>query len=185
MDLVMLPGGVETAAGDGLLVSDQVAFTALFERHAEQVWNFAYRLTGSWAEADETLSVVFLTAWRRRREMRLVDGSALPWLYVVTTNVSRSERRRLARLFQALPRLLVRDSPDHAERIVERDAAADRLARVLAEVGRLPRTQREAVQLCLLGGTSVADAAKALGISEHGVRTRLNRARARLAKAED
>ena len=65
------------------------AFTILYERHAEAVWNYAYRLTASWSEADDLLSVVFLTAWRRRRDLRLVHGSALPWLYVVTTNVSR------------------------------------------------------------------------------------------------
>ena len=172
---------VPDSAGDlSMLAEDQAAFTKLYEQHAEQVWNFAYRLTGSWTEADELLSSVFLTAWRRRRDMRLVSGTALPWLYVVTTNVCRGERRRLARLFRAMPRLLVRDVPDHADRVAERDAAADRLAAVLAAVDELPRALRESVQLCLLGGVSVEDAAQILGITVHSVRSRLNRARARL-----
>lgn len=156
------------------------AFTVLYERHAEAVWNFAYRLTASWSEADDLLSVVFLTAWRRRRDMRLVHGSALPWLYVVATNVCRGERRRLARLFRAMPRLLAPDTPDHAERLAEHDAAERRLRRVLAAIHHLPRTEREAVQLCLLGGTPVEDAAAMWGISASSVHSRLTRARARL-----
>lgn len=163
-----------------VMADDHRTFTELFERHAEAVWNYAYRLTGSWAEADDLLSVVFLTAWRRRRDLRLVRGSALPWLYVVTGNVCRSERRRLARLLQALPRLLVRDSTDHADRLAEQDAASHRLRLVLAAIDDLPRSQREAVRLCLLGGTPVEDAARILGITAHSVNSRLHRARTRL-----
>jgi RNA polymerase sigma-70 factor (ECF subfamily) len=98
----------------------------------------------------------------------------------VTTNVCRSERRRLARLFRALPRLLHPDTPDHAERVAEDAAAGQRLRRVLAAVERLPRAEREAVQLCLLGGTPVEDAAAMWGISSSGVHSRLTRARIRL-----
>ncbi|WP_306204530.1 RNA polymerase sigma factor [Actinoplanes sp. RD1] len=156
------------------------AFTILYERHAEAVWNYAYRLTASWSDADDLLSVVFLTAWRRRRDLRLVHGSALPWLYVVTVNVCRGERRRLARLWRALPRLLGPDTPDHAERLVEQDTAGRRLRRVLAAVDRLPRAEREAVQLCLLGDTPVEDAAAMWGISPSSVHSRLTRARTRL-----
>jgi RNA polymerase sigma factor (sigma-70 family) len=185
-DVVVHPGvtPAASAADDELwpliTAGHHGAFTILYERHAEAVWNYAYRLTASWNEADDLLSVVFLTAWRRRRDLRLAHGSALPWLYVVTTNVCRGERRRLARLFRALPRLLAPDTPDHAERLAEHDAAGDRLRRVLAAVGRLPRAEREAVQLCLLGGTPVEDAAALWGIAASSVHSRLARARARL-----
>ncbi|WP_305787894.1 RNA polymerase sigma factor [Symbioplanes lichenis] len=173
----------DAALRDAILAGDRVAFTELYEQHGEKVWNYAYRLTGSWTEADELLSVVFLTAWRRRQDLRLVHGSALPWLYVVTGNVCRSERRRAARLFKALPRLLTREAPDHAERVVERDAASLRLTRVLAAVDQLPHALREAVQLCLLGGTPAEDAAQILGITVHSVQSRLSRARARLQRS--
>jgi RNA polymerase sigma-70 factor, ECF subfamily len=159
MDVTPLDGGgnlaappdvSDTALSGSVRAGDHAAFTELYERHAEAVWNFAYRLTGSWSEADDLLSAVFLTAWRRRRDIRLVRDSALPWLFVVTSNVCRSERRRLARLFRALPRLLSGEVPDHAEQVADRDAATERLTRVLAAVERLPRSEREAVRLCLL-----------------------------------
>jgi RNA polymerase sigma-70 factor (ECF subfamily) len=160
---------------------DHQAFTELFERHAQSVWNYAYRLTASWSAAEDLLATTFMTAWRRRREVRLVRESALPWLYTVTGNLSRGERRRLGRFLRIAPKLATAGSaPDHAEQYSRDSAARDRLARVLAAIEHLPRGEREAVKVCLLGGTSAADAAVLFGISEVAVRSRLSRARARL-----
>lgn len=164
-----------------IAADDHQAFTELFERHAQAIWNYAYRLTASWSAAEDLLATAFLTAWRRRREVRLVRDSALPWLYTVTGNVCRAERRRLGRFLRVVPRLVRPDAaPDHAERMAEDSAARDRLRRVLAAIDRLPRGEREAVKVCLLGDTSAADAAELFGISEASVRSRLSRARARL-----
>ena len=35
---------------------DKAAFAALFDRHAEAVWNHAYRLTASWSLAEDLTS---------------------------------------------------------------------------------------------------------------------------------
>jgi RNA polymerase sigma-70 factor (ECF subfamily) len=164
-----------------IAVDDHQAFTELYERHAAAVWNHAYRLTGSWPAADDLLAQAFLEVWRRRASVQLIRESALPWLYAVTANVCRSERRRLGRFLRIAPKL-VRDelTPDHAERIAQDNAASQRLATVIAAVARLPRGQREVVQLCLLGEVSTAEAAELFGICEASVRSRLSRARARL-----
>src|SRR5690606_11322289 len=44
---------------------DPSAFGALFERHADAVYNHCFRRTGSWEAAEDLTSVVFLEAWRR------------------------------------------------------------------------------------------------------------------------
>src|SRR3954471_6806527 len=59
---------------------NKAAFGELFERHAQAVWNHAYRLTGSWSLAEDLTSVTFMTAWRKLNEVTLVRDSALPWL---------------------------------------------------------------------------------------------------------
>ncbi|MBY8847423.1 RNA polymerase sigma factor [Saccharothrix longispora] len=157
------------------------AFTALFERHAEAVWNYAYRLTASWSSADDLLSATFLTAWRLRSRVVLARDSARPWLFTVTANLARDERRAGARLVRLLRRLGAREpQADHAEGVADSDVAARRLRRVLAAVERLPRAEREITRLCLLGGMSAADASRLLGITEATVRSRVSRARARL-----
>jgi RNA polymerase sigma factor (sigma-70 family) len=162
---------------------DHDAFTRLYERHAQAVWNHAYRLTASWTAADDLLAQAFLAVWGTRSKVRLVRDSALPWLYAVTGNECRNEHRRLGRFRRIAPRLAGNEStPDHAEKIVQDDATGQRLARVIAAVARLPRGEREAVEMCLLGTTSTADAAALFGISETSVRSRLSRARTRLQK---
>ena len=166
-----------------IAAGDHQAFTELFERHAQAVWNHAYRLTASWATADDLLAQAFLKVWRHRADVRLVRDSALPWLYTVTANVCREERRRSGRFLRIVPKLAGSDTtPDHADRIAEHDAAQHRLAKVVEAIARLPRGEREAVELCLIGGTSTADAAELFGITETSVRSRLSRARTRLQR---
>jgi RNA polymerase sigma-70 factor (ECF subfamily) len=160
---------------------DETAFVELFERHAEAVWNHAYRLSGSRTGAEDLASATFLTAWRRRAEVTLVRDSALPWLYTVAANLARSEYRSATRFGRAVRRLEVVESvADHADAVAGRIDDDRRLRAVLAEVRRLPRAEREAVELCLLGELSTADAAELLGVAEVSVRARISRARARL-----
>ncbi|MCZ7418256.1 MULTISPECIES: sigma-70 family RNA polymerase sigma factor [unclassified Micromonospora] len=165
------------------VAGDEVRFALLFDRYARTVYNHAFRLTGSWSLAEDVTQSAFLVAWRRRDDARLVDGSILPWLLVITTNTARGEARSARRW-----RALLRRIP--LERATERDVAEDAVGRVdderrmrviLAAVRRLPRAEREAVALCLWAGVSYADAAAALDISESSVRSRVSRARARLA----
>jgi RNA polymerase sigma-70 factor (ECF subfamily) len=160
---------------------DRTAFGTLFERHVEAVWNHAYRLTASWSQAEDLTSATFLVAWRKCSDVRLVRDSALPWLYTVAGNLARDEHRGSTRFLRALRR--VPDDPvtaDHADDVAHRVDGDRRTARVLRAVRALPRAEREAVELCLLGEVPTADAAELLGLAEVSVRSRLSRARARL-----
>jgi RNA polymerase sigma-70 factor, ECF subfamily len=160
---------------------DHDAFAELFERHVEAVWNQAYRLTGSWSRAEDLASATFLTAWRKRAEVLLVRDSALPWLYTVAANLARSEFRSANRFLRAVSRLPVVESvDDHADRVAGRIDDDRRLREVLDAIRRLPRSEREAIELCLLGELSTADAAELLGIAEVSIRSRISRGRSRL-----
>jgi len=161
--------------------ADDAAFGELYDRHAEAVWNYAYRLTASWSDAEDLTSGTFLTAWRRRAEVTLVHRSALPWLYTVAGNLARSEFRRTTRFQRLLRRVPLDDTVrDHADHVVSTVDDDRELRRVLAVVRGLPKAEREAVELCLLGEVSTAEAAQVLGIAEASVRSRISRARAHL-----
>lgn len=125
---------------------------APFDRHSRAVYNHAFRLTGSWSLAEEITQLTFVTAWQRRDGIRLVDGSPLPWLLVTADDVA-------GRL-------------DDERRMRE----------VLAAVRELPGAEREAVALCLWSGVGCPEAAAVLGTTETAVRSRVSRARARLAR---
>ncbi|MBW6439707.1 RNA polymerase sigma factor [Actinoplanes hulinensis] len=162
---------------------DSDDFEAVFDRCSRAVYNHAFRLTGSWSVAEDVTQAVFLTAWRRRAEVRLVDGSPLPWLLVTASHHVRSEQRALTRwrnrLFRAPADEILADPADDVAGRLDDER---RMREVLAAVRRLPRAEREAVALCLWSGVSYSEAAAVLGVAESTVRSRVSRARARLSR---
>jgi len=160
---------------------DEAAFAELYDRHAEAVWNHAYRLTASWATAEDLTSSTFLTAWRRRHEVTLVRDSALPWLFQVAGNLAHGEFRRRTRFRRLLRRVPVDDAVhDHADHVADSLDGDRRLRAVLRAVAMLPVSEREAVELVLIGELPVAEAAAVLGLAESSVRSRISRARSKL-----
>lgn len=159
------------------------AFGLLYERHARSIYNYLFRRCGDWSVAEDLTSVVFLEAYRRRADARIVEGKVLPWLYGVATNVVRNQRRSLRRYSEALERL----PPPDAELGVA-GLAADRIdaeremRRVLTALHQLPESDKDVLSLCLWSELSYEDAAAALGIPVGTVRSRLSRARARLVE---
>jgi RNA polymerase sigma factor (sigma-70 family) len=163
-------------AGDG------AAFGALFDRYAKAVYNHCFRLTASWAAAEDHTQSTFLLAWRKRGQVRLRNESALPWLLAVATNVVRNDRRSAVRRRLLSGRVPVEQPvPDHADDVAGRIDDEQRMAALLEAVRKLPRAQREALALCVWSGVSYADAAAQLGIAEVSVRARVSKAKARLA----
>ncbi|XVV02812.1 RNA polymerase sigma factor [Actinosynnema sp. CA-248983] len=167
----------QAAAGSGH------AFGVLFDRHAKAVYNHCFRLTASWAAAEDHLQATFLLAWRKRDRLRLDRDSALPWLLAVATNVVRGDRRSAARRLRLFHRVPVEDRvPDHADLVAERVDDQHRMRQLLEAVNRLPRSEREALAMCVWSGVSYADAANVLGIAEVSVRSRVSKAKARLTR---
>lgn len=163
---------------------DQAAFGALFERHANAIYNYCFRRVGEWSTAEDLLSIVFLEAWRRRGK-DLQPGKVLPWLYGIATNVARNERRSQTRYAAALSRMpACRADPSFAELA---DANLDderQMQRVLALVRALPKQEQDVFALCGWSELSYEDAAIALDVPVGTVRSRLSRARARLRELE-
>jgi RNA polymerase sigma-70 factor, ECF subfamily len=169
-----------TTDGDLWQRGDETSFGELFERHVQSVWNYCYRMTASHSVAEDVSAETFCIAWRRRDSMTLVNDNALPWLYTVAANLCRNEFRRSTRFMRVLRRVPLEEVPDHADRVADQLAGEQRLREVLAAVGRLPKAQRQVVELCLLGDVSMQDAAELLGLAESTVRAHVSRARTRL-----
>jgi RNA polymerase sigma factor (sigma-70 family) len=160
------------------------AFGQLFDRHSRAVYNHCFRLTASWSAAEDLTSTTFLLAWRQRDRMRLARDSLRPWLLAVATNAVRTERRSVGRRLRLAARAPTEPpAADHADDVAGRIDDERRMASVLAELRKLPRSEQEAVALCLWSGLSYAEAAVALGIAEASVRSRVSRARSRLRAA--
>jgi RNA polymerase sigma factor (sigma-70 family) len=157
------------------------AFGVVFDRHAKAIYNHCFRRVASWEAAEDLMSVTFLEAWRLRGRARMVDGSVLPWLYGIATNVCRNQRRSHWRYRRLLSRLNADvAAPDHAADVASRIDDERRMAEVRVAIRQLPRGEREVVELVLWAGLDYASAAVALDIPIGTVRSRLSRARNRL-----
>jgi RNA polymerase sigma factor (sigma-70 family) len=180
---VVAIGGDEQELVDGLHDDDPGALATLFDRYGDRIHNHCFRHLADWAEAEDATSSVFLEVWRHRRRVRLHDGSALPWLYGVATNVCRNagrSRRRYQRAVARLPRPTA--EADHAEAVTDRVGSEARMRAVLAQVEALPEHEREVLGLVAWAGLSYEQAAVALDVPVGTVRSRLSRARARLTQ---
>lgn len=161
---------------------DADAFGLLFERHGGRIHGYALRRTADPATAEDVTAVVFLEAWRRRHDVTLHQASALPWLYGVAANVIGKWHRGRRRHTAALERLahIAPRSPALVERQAE---AAAEAADVLDRLRRLPRRERDVLVLSVWEGLTHSEIAIALDTNVGTVKSRLSRARARLAPA--
>lgn len=165
-----------------VLAGDGRAFGELWDRHRDRVFRHSHRLLDHHADAEDATAIAFLELWRRRGDARIVDGSILPWLLVVATNVARNATRSRRRYRELLARLpLPEPARDAAELVAERTDARQRLA----AFGRLSTADQQIIALVAFGDLSIEDAAAALDISHGAAKTRLSRARARMEAAHE
>ncbi|MYT73227.1 MULTISPECIES: RNA polymerase sigma factor [unclassified Streptomyces] len=162
------------------------AFAELYEQCARPVYQHALRLTGDWSTAEDIMSETFLTAWRGRERLHTEGGSLRPWLLGIAThkaeNARRGRRRRIAFLARRREPEVVADfAPEIAARLDD----ARRLDAVQDSLDRLRRPEREVLTLCVWSGLDYQQTAEALGIPVGTVRSRLSRARAKLARFAD
>ena len=159
---------------------DTAAFGTIFERHATTVYNYCFRRTGNWAQAEELTAIVFLEAWRRRTQVQLERDEAIPWLLGVATNVLRNLRRSQRRHRAALERLPRERVADFAADVDARLDDERQMRATLRALDKLSRSDQDVLALCVWEELPYEQAALALGIPVGTVRSRLSRARARL-----
>lgn len=168
-EAVAQPGRVSDAClVSGARSGDPGSYDALYRRHREGVARTAYLLVRDRHLAQDVAQEAFLIGWRdlgRLRDPRLFRA----WVTGVAVNLSRRAVRR----------------PVHPPpgRIADPGGELDRDIAVRDAVAALPRRLREAVVLRFYGGFTEAEMAAALRVPAGTVKSRLARARARLAEA--
>jgi RNA polymerase sigma factor (sigma-70 family) len=162
---------------------DSAAFATLYDRHRDRVFGQALRWTRSGHDAEDILALVFLEAWRRRAAVRVVETTILPWLLVTTNHVAQNADRASRRHRIALAKLPAQeDEADHSTRVLDDLDTDSASARVRAAFARLRPREQDVLTLCVVHEYSLAQAAEALGVPVGTVKSRLSRAKARLAQ---
>lgn len=151
---------------------DEFALAELFDRHEPRLFRHAVRLLSSREDAKDAVSVAFFELWRKRESVRVVDGSPLPWLLTTVAFAARNLERSGRRYRALLDRAPVVEEFAHP--------ASHDESGVLAALKRLPVKEQSVLVLTVLEGYPERVAAEALGIPVGTVKSRLNRAKAKL-----
>lgn len=156
---------------------DPAAFAALVRRHGPMVLAVCRRVTGNLPDAEDAFQAAFLVLARSAASVRKPDrlGS---WLYGVAVKVAGRARRTALR--RARRETTVAAFPDVPA--PEPAPPLDAGPALHEELAALPALHREPIVLCDLQGLSRADAAKALGVAEGTLSSRLANGRKRLAE---
>ncbi|WP_327087939.1 RNA polymerase sigma factor [Nonomuraea sp. NBC_01738] len=159
------------------------AFGAVFDAHFPEILRYIGRRVGADA-AEDLAAETFLIAFKRRAVFDASLGEVRPWLYGIATNLVRRHRRTELRYYRALMRAgPPLDDGGHDERVVDRlgaEVAVGEVARLLAG---LPAGERDVVLLVAYGRLSYGEVARALGVAEGTVASRLSRARTKMREA--
>jgi len=138
---------------------------------------FARSLGASLDDTDDLVQETMVKAWANRH--RFIPGTNLrTWLFTILRNTSFTEYRKRKRQV---------DDPEHIEGLA---AAAGQIAHLEMEefktaLADVPQDQREALILVGASGFSYEEAAEICSCPVGTIKSRVNRARQRLARSLD
>ena len=183
-----------TSAPDGVLVQEAAAgggesYAALYDRYAEQVYNYCLRLTGSPEDAADATQDAFVNVLRRLQDddRPVLDFSS--YLFAAARNESYALMRRRARthpvdeppeLAGAMVAAAAVDVETDPERAVLIQDSQEQVRQANAQLA--PR-HREVLALREVAGRSYEEIGQIMGISENAAAQLIWRARAKMKEA--
>lgn len=175
----------ELALVERMKGGDESAFVQLYRRHRDAVYRLALMYSGSAALAADVTQEAFIHFISHPGQYDAARGTLGAWLCGVARNMARkaagiredaTDPSLLADDMAPMESQVEHDTP--LERVL-RDEAAEHVRRAIAS---LAPHYRDVLILCELSELSYAEAAQVCGIDIGTVRSRLSRARARLAQ---
>jgi RNA polymerase sigma-70 factor (ECF subfamily) len=163
---------------------DLAAFNELVKKYEKQVYNFAYRLTGNYDDANDIAQDAFLRVYNAIGGFR-GDASFTTWLFRITTNVFLDDRKRA----RAHPHSSLDEYMDLEESSVARQVEdpsptpqamieeQERGQILESAIRSLPEYQRAMVVLYHTQQKSYEEIAEIMDLPIGTVKSRLNRAR--------
>ncbi|MGN6257175.1 MAG: RNA polymerase sigma factor [Solirubrobacterales bacterium] len=155
------------------------AFEAIVDRYQGRLLGFCRQMLGSTEDAEDVLQEVFVNAYRAmladEREINL-----RPWLYRIARNRCLNYLRKpKADAQESMDMVPEVDAASTAERVHNREE----FRQILADVNKLPETQRAALLLREMDSLSYEEIAAAMDTTVPSVKSLLVRARISLAEA--
>lgn len=176
-------------AEDGVLVAksrggDVDAFDALVRRHEDRLFRSLAAFLGNAEDALDAAQEAFVKAFRSISRFRGESGF-YTWLYRIALNTAVSGRRRrvpVAGVSDGVWRDWAHKNPSADDDPAEQVQRAERIDAVRAAIADLDDDHRSVIVLRDIDGFSYGEIADVLGVGAGTVKSRLHRARRRLAE---
>jgi RNA polymerase sigma-70 factor, ECF subfamily len=150
------------------------ALLLLFDEHHARLFRFAYRLTGSVADAEDLVQESFLVLLRPECQYDPKRTSVRAYLFGIVRNQALKQYRCRERAETDVGERVETRSPEAETMRVELEQAVARA------VMQLPENQRSVLILAHYEQVPLAEIAHVMGIEVGAVKSRLQRARASL-----
>jgi RNA polymerase sigma-70 factor, ECF subfamily len=167
----------ESVIIDRILNGDTEAFRLLVERYQGPILRMVRNIAGTECGCEDLAQEVFLAAYANLRAYDASRSRFSTWLFTIARNkcVNAVKKKRPAALGE-LP------EPARGGGVVEDVARRELLAQLDAALMSLPAEQRTAFTLVTFEGLSYEEVARIEGTRVGTVKSRVNRAKARLAE---
>ena len=164
---------------ESVVAGDKYALEQLFTRHSTRIYRFVLRITGNASLSEDIVSEVFLEVWRRPDRFQ-ARSQVSTWLFAIGRNKAlQALRSRRQKLIEEDGTADAVDSAGDPEAVLHEKSRSVVLNRCLSLLSPI---QREIVDLVYYHEKSVAEVAQIVGIPAGTVKTRMFRARNRIAE---
>ena len=161
---------------------DPEAFEQLITPLAQLIWRICWHYTGNRESAEDCGQETMIRIWRSLDSYR-GDCALESWVYRIAANCCMDYLRKKKRDKSVSMEPMQEqgfDPADPSPGTEEQVVAADEQKRLREAITMLPEDQREALIMTQLEKVPYEEAAKLLGVSEGTIKSRVNRAKARL-----
>ena len=163
---------------------DLDAFNELIKKYEKPVYNFAYRLTGRYDDAQDVAQDAFVRVYNAIGSFR-GDASFSTWLFRITTNVFLDERKKTrAHPTSSLDEYIATEESSMARQVEDPSPTPEMLTEGMERsqlleqaIQSLPEYQRAMVVLYHTEQKSYEEIAEIMDMPIGTVKSRLNRAR--------
>ena len=142
-------------------------WSQLFEQHGDDLYRFAYRLSGSREIAEDSVQECFVSWLRSNSLATPVRGEIRAYLFGAVRNQVYKALKRNPPPPEAKPILV---QPDHS-------------GEVFSALQQIPEASREAIILICIEGFTYDEASQMLNVEPSALRVRVHRARRQLKEA--